>query len=266
MKRTAELMIDAVAEVARTKLPGLRPRYEARPLIGESEIHDAEALYGSVYRQPEVGHLQYKETLVDGTPLNDPYKDVSTFFGVFDRKKEGSLVAVERLVHKPNGTVDDLRLKKGMENLQPEIAAMLRRQLPGAIGEVGALAKEKDTSSVAVFKMHKALLAHIVRTPNSAKKLVFEMEPRLAPTYLAAFGDAMMPLTKEGETVEVPGFEGRYIPLMLDPIGALKRNRETKHKPGVSGVVNRMVGVCMRAYFGDLVREAEHKANYALAG
>lgn len=127
--------------------------YEAR-VLGPKEIIKSQQLQGELYLSR--GYIKPEELDENGCIANDPYKNHSTYFGVFDKHDPEVLLAGARFIH-PTG--------KGLDSLQihfDEIDTRKRRQLfrdnPNRYAEFSALVKRRGSPTVTYFCLLREML------------------------------------------------------------------------------------------------------------
>lgn len=196
-----------VTERMREIVPGVRERYDARPLEDSADIEEAKSLASNTF--VDLGALD-KDTL--NQP--DPWGEISYRFGTFDTRTDKLLVTA-RLIWDKDGGVETTRLP--LDDIDPAEAQRLLSLGEGAVAEIGSLVKhpDEDVNQVAVLKLIREMWKFA--TINHIQELTCGLHPKIKPRYSDLFGAALRSLAIAGRPhVYYPGVNGPQVPLAIN--------------------------------------------------
>lgn len=237
MGRTKDFL-GIVAEATREAVPLVSPRYEVRTLESPDDIKMVRRFAAAAFVR--LGALDPQLLDDQDLPHTDTWYDRSTFFGSFDRRRGGKLVATGRIIWSPMGGVESTRLP--VDQIDPTQAQRLEALPPGATAELGTLVKDLDgqTEQAAVLK----LIRHIWQfaTDNHIKEITCGLKPSLLPRYKHLFGAALTSLaTADSPYVEYPGVIGPQVPLSISVDDAFRQQRDEQPAAGMDQWLERLV-------------------------
>lgn len=216
MNKTVEFVTELSSEMAKERLPFLHERYEARQLNDADEIQAARSL--STKSFIALGKYENMPVTPEGVPLHDPLLDMSTFFASF---KNSEMQVSTRLLWHESAMITDLRLPT--DEIDSDMCEFLHKQAPGAIAEIGSLAKQPGVSRIATLKALREVF--LFASEHDIEYFVCGLEPKVLPTYQRMFGGALTLLLDGDKTVEFPGVKGDQVPLMIEPLKAFGKQR-----------------------------------------
>ena len=215
----SSLAVELPQEIFRERTRGVG-KYTARLAVSEGDIVENRRF--ATARFSELGKI--KKELIDqktGLLYEDRYHDagmvqyISTYCG-------NDLVSVGKLFWKEGVTMDDLRTP--FDQIDPQMAKQMAELGPGAVAEMGSLAKRRGLGQAATLSTLREI--YRVAEERGVQYMVAGLEPEAWRRYQELFKSGIEPMRADGGLVLYPGIEGGQIGIRMDVKHAYERYHE----------------------------------------
>lgn len=164
----------------------------------------------------ELGKI--KPELIDpntGLLYSDPYHEAGMVQYVTTYRGE-EIVSVGKLFWKPGVTMDELRTP--FDQVDDRFAHQMDALGPGAVAELGSLAKRRGMGQVATLSTLREI--YRIAEEQGVHYMVAGLEPKAWPRYRDLFKSGIEPMRADGKPVFYPGIEGGQVGIRMDVTNA----------------------------------------------